>query len=133
MTLTKFGDFVSREQRGRVALVRFDRGDGRNAMSREVMRQLIAVAASFDEDSETSAIVLTVDPRAFCVGYDLRDAEAAKLSGAGLAERRQGQTLGARFSHGLISLTEAADLGCRACGMRLASKAHKSAKRPAGQ
>ena len=26
------------------------------------------------------------------------------------------QTLGARFSHGLISLTEAAELGCRACG-----------------
>jgi len=26
------------------------------------------------------------------------------------------QTLGARYSHGLISLTEAADLGCRACG-----------------
>ena len=26
------------------------------------------------------------------------------------------QTLGARYSHGLISLAEAADLGCRACG-----------------
>ena len=26
------------------------------------------------------------------------------------------QTLGARFSHGLISLDEAADLGCKACG-----------------
>ncbi len=26
------------------------------------------------------------------------------------------QTLGARFAHGLISLEEAADLGCRACG-----------------
>jgi len=26
------------------------------------------------------------------------------------------QTLGARFSHGLVSLEEAADLGCRACG-----------------
>ena len=26
------------------------------------------------------------------------------------------QTLGARYSHGLISLSEAADLGCRACG-----------------
>ena len=26
------------------------------------------------------------------------------------------QTLGARFSHGLVSLDEAAELGCRACG-----------------
>ena len=97
MTLTKFGPFITKEQRGRMALVRFDRGDGRNAMSRDVMRQLIAVAASFDEDAETSAIVLTGDPRAFCVGYDLKDAEAAKLSSAGLSERRQGQTLGARL------------------------------------
>src|SRR5690606_1273934 len=26
------------------------------------------------------------------------------------------QTLGARFAHGMISLQEAAELGCRACG-----------------
>lgn len=97
MTLSKFGAYITKEQRGRVALVRFDRGDGRNAMSREVMRQLIAVASSFEEDFETSAIVLTGDPRSFCVGYDLRDAEAAKLGDAGLAERRQAQTLGARL------------------------------------
>lgn len=104
MTTTKFGAFITKEQRGRVALIRFDRGDGRNAMSREVMRQLIAVATSFDEDSETSAIVLTGDPRSFCVGYDLRDAEATTLSSAGLAERRQGQTLGARLCKAWASL-----------------------------
>jgi enoyl-CoA hydratase len=104
MTTTKFGAFITKEQRGRVALVRFDRGDGRNAMSREIMRDLIAAAASFEEDAETSAIVLTGDPRSFCVGYDLRDAEAAKLSGAGLAERRQGQTLGSRLCRAWASL-----------------------------
>ena len=26
------------------------------------------------------------------------------------------QTLGTRFAHGLVTLSEAADLGCRACG-----------------
>jgi enoyl-CoA hydratase/carnithine racemase len=104
MTTTKFGAFISKEQRGRVALVRFDRGDGRNAMSREVMRQLTAVAQSFEEDAQTSAIVLTGDPRSFCVGYDLRDAEAATLATAGLAERRQGQTLGARLCRAWASL-----------------------------
>ena len=104
MTTTKFGEFITKEQRGRVALIRFDRGDGRNAMSREVMRQLIAVAASFEEDAETSAIVLTGDPRSFCVGFDLRDVESTKLAGAGLAERRQAQTLGARLCRGWASL-----------------------------
>src|SRR5262244_1175515 len=104
MTFSKFGDFITKEQRGRVALVRFDRGDGRNAMSRQAMRQLIAVAASFEEDGETSAIVLTGDPRSFCVGYDLRDAEAAQLSSAGLSERRQAQTLGARLCRAWANL-----------------------------
>ena len=104
MTTTKFGEFVSREQRGRLALVRFDRGDGRNAMSREVMRQLISVARSFEDDAETSAIVLTGDPRSFCVGFDLRDAESTALAGAGLAERRQAQTLGARLCRAWESL-----------------------------
>src|SRR4051812_32406512 len=104
MSMTKFGAFITKEQRRRGALVRFDRGDRRNAMSREIMRELIAVAASFDDDAETSAIVLTGDPRSFCVGYDLRDAEAAKLSGAGLAERRQGQTLGARLCRAWANL-----------------------------
>ncbi len=104
MTTTRFGEFITKEQRGRVALVRFDRGDGRNAMSRDVMRQLIAAAASFDEDAETSAIVLTGDPRSFCVGFDLRDPEGAKLAGAGLAERRQAQTLGARLCRAWANL-----------------------------
>ena len=104
MTTTKFGEFITREQRGRVALIRFDRGDGRNAMSREVMRQLLAVAASFDEDAQTSAIVLTGDPRSFCVGFDLRDPEGAKLAASGLAERRQAQTLGARLCRAWANL-----------------------------
>ena len=32
---------------GRIAVVRFDRGDGINALSPEAMRQLIAAARSF--------------------------------------------------------------------------------------
>src|SRR4029079_18711493 len=70
----------------------------------EVMRQLISVASSFEEDADTSAIVLTGDPRSFCVGYDLRDTETSQLTGAGLAERRQAQTLGARLCRAWASL-----------------------------
>ena len=124
MTTTRFGDFITKEQRGRVALIRFDRSDGRNAVSREVMRQLIAAASSFDDDAETSAIVLAGDPRSFCVGFDLKDAENAKLAGAGLAERRQAQTLGARLCRawsGLAPLTIVAIEGhCIGGGVALA-------------
>src|SRR5438477_6291328 len=38
------------------------------------------------------------------------------LPAAGSEDAGAVQTLGARFAHGLISLDEAADLGCRACG-----------------
>lgn len=97
MTTTQFGDFVTREQKGRVAVVRFDRRDGRNPMSREVMRQLTAAARSFEDDAQTSAIVLTGDPKSFCVGFDLKDPESAKLAAGNLSERRTAQTLGARL------------------------------------
>src|SRR5580658_4642415 len=38
------------------------------------------------------------------------------LPAAGAEDAGTVQTLGIRFAHGLVSLSEAADLGCRACG-----------------
>src|SRR3982750_443778 len=60
---------------GRIAVVHFDRSDGINALSPEALRQLTAAARSFEDDSETSVIVLTGGARAFSAGFDLRDAE----------------------------------------------------------
>jgi hypothetical protein len=44
---------------GRIAVVRFDRGDGINALSPEALRQLTDAARSFEDDGETSVVVLT--------------------------------------------------------------------------
>ena len=44
---------------GRIAVVRFDRGDGINALSPEAMRQLTAAARGFEDDGNTSVVVLT--------------------------------------------------------------------------
>ena len=60
---------------GRIAVVRFDRGDGINALSPEAMRQLIAAARSFEDDAATSVVVLTGGADAFSAGFDLKDAE----------------------------------------------------------
>jgi hypothetical protein len=38
---------------GRIAVVRFDRGDGINALSPEALRQLTDAARSFEDDAET--------------------------------------------------------------------------------
>jgi hypothetical protein len=44
---------------GRIALVRFDRVNGVNALSPEAIRQLADAARSFEEDANTSVVILT--------------------------------------------------------------------------
>jgi len=55
-------DFVTIEKglgpEGRIAVVRFDRGDGINALSPEALRQLTNAARSFEDDGGTSVVVL---------------------------------------------------------------------------
>lgn len=82
------------ERQGRIAIVRVDAGDGRNALSRQIMRDLTALARSFEDDTETSAIVLAGAGDVFTLGFDLREANAGTL---GLAERRNLQALGPRM------------------------------------
>ena len=82
------------ERQGRIAIVRVDAGDGKNALSRQIMRDLTATARSFEDDTETSAIVLAGAADVFTLGFDLREADPGKL---GLAERRQRQALGPRM------------------------------------
>ena len=53
---------------GRIAVVRFDRGDGLNALSPEAQRQLTDAARSFEDDSDTSAVVLTGGAKSFSAG-----------------------------------------------------------------
>ena len=48
-------DCVSIERRGRIAIVRLDRGDGRNPLSLEACRQLTRAARSFDDDPDVTA------------------------------------------------------------------------------
>lgn len=88
-------EHVSVERRGRVAIVCFQRGDGRNAMSRALIGELIQVARSFEDDCETSAVVLTAAGANFCYGFDLNDSggDAERI----LAERRVVQSLGPRL------------------------------------
>ena len=72
-------DFVTIERGhgpdGRIAIVRFDRGDGINASSPEAMRQLTHAARSFEDDAATSVVVLTGGADAFTAGFDLKDPE----------------------------------------------------------
>lgn len=79
---------------GRIAVVRFDRGDKINALSPEAMRQLRAAARSFEDDIATSVVILTGNAHAFSAGFDLKDSERKAKAAAGLAEQRKSVRIG---------------------------------------
>jgi enoyl-CoA hydratase/carnithine racemase len=98
--LTKF---VSIEKgfgpEGRIAVVRFDRGDGINALSPEALRQLTDAARSFEDDSATSVVVLTGSAKAFSAGFDLKDPEGRARKTMDIGALRRHLKLGPRLSH----------------------------------
>src|SRR5947209_9788188 len=95
-------DFVKIEKGlgpdGRIAVVRFDRADRINALSPEGMRQLTDAARSFEDDSATSAVVLTGSSRAFSAGFDLKDAEGRARSAMDLGALRRHLKVGPRMT-----------------------------------
>lgn len=88
---------VSIERRGRIAIVRLDRGDGRNALSLQACRELTEAARSFDQDADVSAIILTGTDKVLSLGADLRDEELKRARAARLAERRLSMQTGGRM------------------------------------
>jgi enoyl-CoA hydratase len=83
---------------GRVAVVRFDRGDGINALSPEALRQLTDAARSFEDDGATSAVVLSGRADAFSAGFDLRDAEGRSRANMDIGALRRHLKLGPRLT-----------------------------------
>jgi len=81
-------DPVTIERDGRVAVVRFDRGDKSNALSFAVMEALTEAARELDRDPHLSAVVLTGAAGVFTLGFDLKDPATAEVRSAGLAEAR---------------------------------------------
>lgn len=90
-------EFVTVERRGRVAVVRLDRGDGMNPLSLQALRELTEVAQVFSTDLETTAIVLTGVGRGFSAGRDLRDPLMDERVRLPMIERRHMSGAGARL------------------------------------
>src|SRR6201985_1678449 len=84
---------------GRIAVVRFDRGDGINALSPEALRQLTSAARSFEDDGATSVVVLTGSAKAFSAGFDLKDPEGRSRKTMDIGALRRHLKLGPRLSH----------------------------------
>jgi enoyl-CoA hydratase/carnithine racemase len=83
---------------GRIAVVRFDRGDGINALSPEAMRRLTAVARGFEDDGDTSVVVLTGSTKTFSAGFDLKDPEGRARKAMDLGALRRSLRVGPRLT-----------------------------------
>lgn len=88
---------VERRAGGRIAIVRFDRGNKANALALSTMRALTDVARGFEADATLCAVVLAGREENFCLGFDLRDPETEALAVAPLAERRLALQTGGRM------------------------------------
>lgn len=82
---------------GRIALVRFDRGDGINALSHQAMVELSDVPRDFEDDLDTSVVILAGSVKAFSAGFDLKDPEGRRRDALTIGERRHRQRLGPRL------------------------------------
>ncbi len=82
---------------GRIAVVRFDRGDNINALSRQAMRELRDVPREFEDDLDTSVVILTGSGKAFSAGFDLKDPEGSNRGKLPLGEALLNQRLGPRL------------------------------------
>jgi enoyl-CoA hydratase len=64
-------DFITVEQKGRVALVTLNRPKQLNALNPELMQELGAALQAADVDEATGAIVITGNEKAFAAGADI--------------------------------------------------------------
>lgn len=93
MSEVKIGEFVTVIRDGAMATVTMDRGDGRNALSRQLILEMTDTAKSFADDLETQAVIIT-SKGAFTAGADLKDPALDRRRAPGLLERRHMTRIG---------------------------------------
>lgn len=81
----------------RVAVVTYNRGERRNALSLQAMQELTRVAESFRDDVEVSCVVLRGTDKEFSSGVDLKDPARWDINDKTLDERRTIASWGSRM------------------------------------
>nr|WP_314963515.1 enoyl-CoA hydratase/isomerase family protein [Bradyrhizobium cosmicum] len=78
-------------------MVRFDRGDALNALSADAIRELTRAAESFEDDTETSVVILT-GGKSFSAGVDLKSSEGPSHAPVDMAALRRRVRIGPRLT-----------------------------------
>jgi isohexenylglutaconyl-CoA hydratase len=89
-------DTLLTERRGRVLHVTLNRPDARNALSRDMVRDLTALVGAMEQDRETGAIVMRGAGGTFCAGGDIKGFMASFKSAPPEAGEKDSVALGNR-------------------------------------
>jgi enoyl-CoA hydratase len=73
--MTEYATILS-ETRGRVGWITLNRPEALNALSAQLMHDVVDAAAAFDADESIGAIVVTGSKRAFAAGADIKEIES---------------------------------------------------------
>ncbi len=94
------------EKASHVAIVTLNRPETYNALNRELMMEITAVAQSFVDDTETRVVIFTGAGRHFSAGVDLKDPRDARHAGKTLLERQRLSRLGPRMIRALTEIPQ---------------------------
>src|SRR5262245_25534575 len=86
------------EAKSRVATVTLNRPEARNAMSTQLMREMIACAGRIGSMREIDVVILRGAGKYFSAGRDLKDARSWYGSGQTLDQQREMSSLGFRMA-----------------------------------
>lgn len=90
---------------GRIAVVRFDRGDRINALSEDAIRELTRAAESFGDDTETSVVILT-GGKSFSAGADMKSRGDRSRQATGVASLRSRFRNGPRLTQAWYEMSQ---------------------------
>jgi enoyl-CoA hydratase len=79
--MTDYQDILVETPAPGVGLIRLNRPDARNALSRRLMDEVVLAASAFDADAAVGAIVITGNEKFFSAGADIKE-----MAGAGAVE-----------------------------------------------
>ena len=84
VTVRRMSEHIRYEVDGRIGTITIDRPEKRNAMTYAILNEFIDAVRHAGDDPDTSVVVVTGVPGAFCAGTDLSDLNATPVSTRGL-------------------------------------------------
>lgn len=111
---------IKAEQDGPALVIRFDRPEQRNALSLQLVDEVMAAVAAAETDPSVSAIILTGSEKGFAAGADLTEAIKVKTAQDGMAFFGKWHAFCEQLEHSAKPVIAAIEGYCYTAGFELA-------------